>query len=63
MKKKIWIEVNHDGPIIRDENGYGLFIDEIEKELGINMQEHDFDEYDSGFPCWIDTDDFKVKRQ
>ena len=54
MKKKIWIEVNHDGPIFID-----TFIDDIEKELGIDMVQK-IDEYRHGFPCWIDTDDFKL---
>ena len=43
MKKKIWIEVNHDGPIMYDEHSKELFLDDIEKELkkyggNINIQ-------------------------
>ena len=53
MKKKIWIEVNHDGPIFIDED-----IDDIEKELQVDMMIK-IDEYRYAFPCWIDTDDFK----
>ena len=53
MKKKIWIEVNHDGPLLVDD-----FIDDIEKELGIDMLIK-IDDYRFAFPCWIDSDDFK----
>ena len=60
MKKKIWIECNHDGPIMytsNDKNAYRIMLDDIEKDLGII----DILEYGCCFPVWIDTDDYKLK--
>jgi hypothetical protein len=58
MRKKILIEVNHDSPIIFDEFGVELDIDDLEKELGIkDMILEEFGTY--FFPVWIDTDDYE----
>ena len=55
MKKKIMINVNHDGPEIYDLNGDLLFIMDLEKELGVDDMLDD----ENCFPVWIDPDDFK----
>lgn len=54
MKMKVWLECSHDGPVMVDETGYDLFINDIEKLLGIDDMVSD----DRTFPVWIDTDDF-----
>lgn len=60
MKKKIWIECNHDGPVMyasNDDNAHYLMLDDIEKDLDIV----DILEHGCCFPVWIDTDDYKLK--
>jgi len=56
-KKKVWIVVNHDGPIFYDTD-----YNEIEKELKIDDMTSELDDWNIGFPCWIDSDDFKKKN-
>ena len=59
---KVWIECNHDGPVMYDRAGKDaeyIMIDDIEKKLGIDDLLIDY----GCFPVWIDKKDYKVGEQ